>query len=110
MSADERWRRRRRRSRAALAALDRGGFPRRQRCGARTRSGKPCQSWVIVGGNRCRMHGAGSPAVRARADQRVQEAAVDALTRSLGLPAPRLSLDPPRTRSKPQNPPREVPW
>jgi hypothetical protein len=27
------------------------------RCGARTRSGKPCQSPVVKGKTRCRMHG-----------------------------------------------------
>ncbi len=30
------------------------------RCGARTRSGKPCQSPVVKGKRRCRMHG-GAP-------------------------------------------------
>ncbi|HXB78760.1 MAG TPA: HGGxSTG domain-containing protein [Bradyrhizobium sp.] len=28
-----------------------------KRCGAKTRSGKPCQSPVVRGRNRCRMHG-----------------------------------------------------
>jgi hypothetical protein len=28
-----------------------------QRCGARTRSGKPCQSPAVGGKKRCRMHG-----------------------------------------------------
>jgi hypothetical protein len=34
-------------------------LPLRQvpRCGARTRSGKPCQSPVVSGKRRCRMHG-----------------------------------------------------
>lgn len=27
------------------------------RCGAKTRSGSPCQSPMIAGGKRCRMHG-----------------------------------------------------
>jgi hypothetical protein len=37
-----------------------------QRCGAKTRSGKPCQSPAIQGKKRCRMHGgaAGSGAPR----------------------------------------------
>ena len=30
------------------------------RCGAKTRSGKPCQSPTVSGKNRCRMHG-GAP-------------------------------------------------
>jgi hypothetical protein len=28
-----------------------------QRCGARTRSGKPCRSPAVAGKKRCRMHG-----------------------------------------------------
>ena len=37
-----------------------------QRCGARTRSGKPCRSPAVHGKKRCRMHGgaAGSGAPR----------------------------------------------
>ena len=31
-----------------------------QRCGAKTRSGKPCRSPAVNGKNRCRMHG-GAP-------------------------------------------------
>lgn len=31
------------------------------RCGARTRSGAPCQSRVVHGRKRCRMHGGTSP-------------------------------------------------
>lgn len=31
------------------------------RCGAKTRSGDPCKNPVMVGRNRCRMHGAKSP-------------------------------------------------
>ncbi len=31
-----------------------------QRCGAKTRSGKPCQSPSVLGKRRCRMHG-GAP-------------------------------------------------
>ena len=31
-----------------------------QRCGAKTRSGKPCQSPAVHGNKRCRMHG-GAP-------------------------------------------------
>ena len=30
------------------------------RCGAKTRSGGPCQSWPVTGKRRCRMHG-GAP-------------------------------------------------
>lgn len=32
----------------------------RDRCGAKTRSGKPCQSWAMENG-RCRMHGGTNP-------------------------------------------------
>ena len=28
-----------------------------QRCGARTRSGTPCQNWPVRGRRRCRLHG-----------------------------------------------------
>lgn len=28
-----------------------------KKCGAKTRSGLPCQSYAVLGGNRCRMHG-----------------------------------------------------
>ena len=31
------------------------------RCGAKTRSGKPCQASAIRGKKRCRMHGGNSP-------------------------------------------------
>ena len=31
------------------------------RCGAKTRSGKPCQLWPVKGRYRCRMHGGLSP-------------------------------------------------
>lgn len=31
------------------------------RCGARTRSGKPCQSPAVRGKKRCRMHGGTNP-------------------------------------------------
>lgn len=33
---------------------------RRKRCGAKTRSGKPCRAWAMPNG-RCRMHGGSSP-------------------------------------------------
>ncbi|WP_082179867.1 HGGxSTG domain-containing protein [Asticcacaulis sp. AC402] len=32
-----------------------------RRCGAKTRSGKPCQSPAVSGKARCRMHGGKSP-------------------------------------------------
>jgi hypothetical protein len=31
------------------------------RCGAKTRSGKPCQSYPVTGRRRCRMHGGTNP-------------------------------------------------
>ena len=31
------------------------------RCGAKTRSGKPCQAPAVKGKRRCRMHGGNSP-------------------------------------------------
>lgn len=33
----------------------------RQRCGAKTRSGKPCRQWAVAGRDRCRMHGGTAP-------------------------------------------------
>lgn len=37
-----------------------------RRCGARTRSGEPCQAMPVAGATRCRMHGGTSPASRAK--------------------------------------------
>lgn len=45
-------------------------------CGAKTRSGKPCQSPPMAGQKRCRMHGGSSPNALAAAERRL--AALDA--------------------------------
>lgn len=37
-------------------------------------AGKPCRNWAIDGSTVCRMHGAGSPKVAAKAAERVEEA------------------------------------
>jgi hypothetical protein len=39
------------------------------RCGARTRQGKPCQSPIVKGKSRCRMHG-GAPGIGAPRGER----------------------------------------
>lgn len=48
-----------------------------RRCGARTRSGEPCQAAPVAGATRCRMHGGSSPQVKAKAarDRAEREAA-----------------------------------
>ena len=38
-------------------AIDRAGSHSTARCGAKTRTGKPCSSWPVAGKRRCRMHG-----------------------------------------------------
>lgn len=45
-------------------------------CGAKTRSGKPCQLPPVQGASRCRMHGGASPQAMTAARQRVLEARV----------------------------------
>lgn len=45
-------------------------------CGAKTRSGKPCQQHPIRGGTRCRMHGGSAPRALAKANRRVIEARI----------------------------------
>ncbi|WP_454921385.1 HGGxSTG domain-containing protein [Actinomyces naeslundii] len=45
-------------------------------CGAKTRSGKPCQQHPIRGGTRCRMHGGSTPRALAKANRRTLEARV----------------------------------
>lgn len=45
-------------------------------CGAKTRSGKPCQQRPIRGGTRCRMHGGSTPRALAKANRRVIEARI----------------------------------
>ena len=45
-------------------------------CGAKTRSGKPCQQRPIRGGTRCRMHGGATPRALAKANRRVIEARI----------------------------------
>ena len=40
-------------------------------CGAKTRSGKPCQSPPMAGQKRCRMHGGSSPNALAAAERRL---------------------------------------
>lgn len=42
-------------------------------CGAKTRSGKPCQQHPIRGGTRCRMHGGATPRALVAANRRVLE-------------------------------------
>lgn len=34
--------------------------PAERRCGARTRSGRPCRNWTATGRSRCRLHGGAS--------------------------------------------------
>lgn len=46
------------------------------RCGAKTRSGKPCPNWPMKGGIRCRQHGGASPQAMAKASERILEARV----------------------------------
>lgn len=64
------------------------------RCGARTRSGKPCQAPSIASGARCRMHGgkgSGAPPANCNAlkhgaydaEMRRRKAAVRALAREV---------------------------
>lgn len=53
-------------------------------CGAKTRSGDPCQSYPVEGATRCRMHGASAPAVRAKAKERVLRARMQADVAELG--------------------------
>jgi hypothetical protein len=45
----------------------------RRRCGARTKSGKPCPTPPIKGGTRCRMHGGAAPQVKKAARERLME-------------------------------------
>lgn len=45
-------------------------------CGARTRSGKPCQQHPIRGGTRCRMHGGSAPRALVAANRRTLEARI----------------------------------
>lgn len=45
-------------------------------CGAKTRSGKPCQQHPIRGGTRCRMHGGSAPRALAAANRRTLEARI----------------------------------
>ena len=50
--------------------------PHANRCGAKTRSGKPCKQRPIKGGKRCRMHGGAEPNARRAAAANVLEAKV----------------------------------
>ena len=50
--------------------------PHANRCGAKTRSGKPCKQRPIKGGKRCRMHGGSEPHARRAASANVLEAKV----------------------------------
>ena len=50
--------------------------PHANRCGAKTRSGKPCKQRPIKGGKRCRMHGGAEPNARRAASANVLEAKV----------------------------------
>ncbi|MSS45303.1 hypothetical protein FYJ43_04425 [Cutibacterium sp. WCA-380-WT-3A] len=52
------------------------GQPHATICGAKTRTGKPCQQHPIKGGTRCRMHGGASKAARRTAAANVLEAKV----------------------------------
>lgn len=45
-------------------------------CGAKTRSGKPCQQHPIRGGTRCRMHGGSAPRALVAANRRTLEARI----------------------------------
>lgn len=44
-------------------------------CGAKTRTGAPCQTPPMAGATRCRMHGGASPRSLAKAKERLAEAA-----------------------------------
>ena len=62
--------------------------PRREGalCGAKTSSGTPCKRAPIPGGNRCCLHGGGSPLARAAAERRLllgADLAIDRLLDSL---------------------------
>ena len=69
------------REREALEKLN----PQRMRslCGAKTSSGSPCRRWPIEGGNRCVLHGGGSPLARMEAEKKLLRGVSVALDRLL---------------------------
>lgn len=60
--------------------------PERRRCGRKTRTGEPCKAWPIEGADVCRMHGGGSPKVKAAAARRVAEAKARKVAATYGEP------------------------
>lgn len=55
-----------------------------QLCGAKTRSGRPCQQKAMAGGRRCFIHGGRAPQTLAKAQQRLAEQRARRLLADLG--------------------------